>query len=85
MAGGGERGRGRLKYRLKAELSIVYMNSALNYSKIWLKSALQEDHEKEAKYFRLPDEKYYCLSVTKNETSKKRSRKTKAKKPPHID
>lgn len=85
LPGFGGEGRGETQHRLKVELCIVYINSALNYSKIWLKSALQEDPEKEAKNFRLPDEKCYCLSVTKNETSKKRSRKTKAKKPPHID
>lgn len=54
-----------LKHRPKAEWSIVYMNSELNDSEIWLKTALQEDPEKEAKSFRLPVEKCYCLSVAK--------------------
>ncbi|KAI4455969.1 antigen mlaa-22-related [Holotrichia oblita] len=54
-----------LKHRPKAEWSIVYMNSELNDSEIWLKTALQDDPEKEAKSFRLPVEKCYCLSVAK--------------------
>ncbi|XP_022903438.2 protein hobbit isoform X1 [Onthophagus taurus] len=53
-----------LKHRPKAEWSIVYMNSELNDSEIWLKSALQDDPETE-KSFRLPVEKCYCLSVAK--------------------
>lgn len=54
-----------LKHRPKAEWSIVYMNSELNDTEIWLKSALQEDPEKEAISLRQPVEKCFCLSVAK--------------------
>ncbi|RZC33587.1 UPF0378 protein -like [Asbolus verrucosus] len=54
-----------LTHRPKAEWSIVYMNSELNDSEIWLKSALQEDSEIEAMSLRQPVEKFYCLSVAK--------------------
>ena len=54
-----------LTHRPKAEWSIVYMNSELNDSEIWLKSALQEDSEFEAMSLRQPVEKCYCLSVAK--------------------
>lgn len=54
-----------LTHRPKAEWSIVYMNSDLNDSEIWLKSALQEDSEIEAMSLRQPVEKCYCLSVAK--------------------
>jgi hypothetical protein len=54
-----------LTHRPKAEWSIVYMNSELNDSEIWLKSALQEDSEIEAMSLRQPVEKCYCLSVAK--------------------
>lgn len=54
-----------LKHRPKAEWSIMYMNSELNDSEIWLKSALQGDSDTEAVAFRQPVEKCYCLSVAK--------------------
>ncbi|KAB0794090.1 hypothetical protein PPYR_13710 [Photinus pyralis] len=54
-----------LKHRPKTEWSIVYMNSELNDTEIWLKSALQEDPEKEAISLRQPVEKCFCLSVAK--------------------
>ncbi|KAF5270674.1 hypothetical protein FQA39_LY01412 [Lamprigera yunnana] len=54
-----------LKHRAKAEWSIVYMNSELNDTEIWLKSALQEDPEKEAMTIWQPVEKCFCLSVAK--------------------
>lgn len=54
-----------LKHRPKAEWSIVYMNSELTNSEIWLKSALQEDPDKEEVSLRQPVEKCYCLSVAK--------------------
>lgn len=54
-----------LKHRTKAEWSIMYMNSELNDSEIWLKSALQGDSDKEIVTFRQPVEKCYCLSVAK--------------------
>lgn len=41
------------------------MNSELNDTEIWLKSALQEDPEKEAISLRQPVEKCFCLSVAK--------------------
>ncbi|CAH0563741.1 unnamed protein product [Brassicogethes aeneus] len=56
---------GGLKHRPKAEWSIVYMNSELNDSEIWLKSALADDTEIEAPSARQPVEKCYCLSVAK--------------------
>lgn len=54
-----------LKHRPKAEWSIMYMNSDLNDSEIWLKTALQDDWEQEAISLRRPVEKFYCLSVAK--------------------
>ncbi|XP_076275427.1 bridge-like lipid transfer protein family member hobbit isoform X2 [Rhynchophorus ferrugineus] len=53
-----------LKHRPKAEWSIVYMNSELTDSEIWLKSALQDDSEIETSRLQ-PIEKTYCLSVAK--------------------
>lgn len=41
------------------------MNSELNDSEIWLKSALQEDPEREVMSLRQPVEKWFCLSVAK--------------------
>lgn len=41
------------------------MNSELNDTEIWLKSALQEDPEKELMSLRQPVEKCFCLSVAK--------------------
>lgn len=41
------------------------MNSELNDTEVWLKSALQEDPEKEAISLRQPVEKWFCLSVAK--------------------
>lgn len=43
----------------------MFMNSELTNSEIWLKSALQEDPEKEEVCLRQPVEKCYCLSVAK--------------------
>lgn len=55
-----------LIHRPKAEWSIMYMNSELNDSEIWLKSALDDaESEKQAKPLRKPVEKFYCLSVAK--------------------
>ncbi|XP_060521817.1 protein hobbit [Cylas formicarius] len=53
-----------LKHRPKAEWSIVYMNSELNDSEIWLKSALEGESEIETPRLQ-PVEKCYCLSVAK--------------------
>ncbi|XP_017781578.1 PREDICTED: protein KIAA0100 [Nicrophorus vespilloides] len=53
-----------LKHRPKAEWSIMYMNSELNDSEIWLKSALTEC-DTEPMTLRQPVEKCYCLSVAK--------------------
>ncbi|KAL1488909.1 hypothetical protein ABEB36_014696 [Hypothenemus hampei] len=53
-----------LKHRPKAEWSIIYMNSELSDSEIWLKSALQDDAEFETSRVQ-PVEKTYCLSVAK--------------------
>lgn len=53
-----------LKHRPKAEWSIVYMNSELTDSEIWLKTALQDDSEIETSRLQ-PIEKTYCLSVAK--------------------
>ncbi|CAG9773769.1 unnamed protein product [Ceutorhynchus assimilis] len=53
-----------LKHRPKAEWSIVYMNSELSDSEIWLKSALQDESEFETSRLQ-PVEKTYCLSVAK--------------------
>ncbi|XP_066139777.1 protein hobbit isoform X1 [Euwallacea fornicatus] len=53
-----------LKHRPKAEWSIVYMNSELADSEIWLKSALQDESEIEISRMQ-PVEKTYCLSVAK--------------------
>lgn len=53
-----------LTHRAKAEWSIVYMNSELADSEIWLKSALQDESEFETSRLQ-PIEKTYCLSVAK--------------------
>lgn len=53
-----------LKHRPKAEWSIVYMNSELTDSEIWLKSALEDETEIETSRLK-PVEKTYCLSVAK--------------------
>lgn len=55
-----------LKHRPKAEWSIVYMNSDLDDSEIWLKSALHDENDlNETLTLRQTVEKCYCLSVAK--------------------
>lgn len=53
-----------LIHRPKADWSVVYVNSELNETEIWLQASLQQENSSEMN-FKKPIEKFFFMSIDK--------------------